>query len=257
MSIFRRRSARDDEAAEATTTETDESSGAAGVPGADGGAGGGEGASTAPAAPAGLSPRPQGPFDVTEVDDELPRVDLGALRLPGVPGMELRLEVEDGTRRVVAATVALSGSTAQLQAFAAPRTQGIWGEVRSEIAASLASSGGVSQEVPGPYGTELVAQVPTRLPDGRVMASPARFVGVDGPRWFLRAVLSGPAAVDAEAAAPLEALLRGAVVVRGSEAMAPRDLLPLKLPQAPAGAVPAGEQPTGEQPAAQQGQQEV
>ncbi|TNM68901.1 DUF3710 domain-containing protein [Streptomyces sp. NP160] len=245
MSIFRRRSARDDEAAEATTAEGAEDTGAAPE-------GPGEVPASAPsAAPRGLSPRPQGPFDVTEVADELPRVDLGALRLPGVPGMELRLEVEDGTRRVVAATVALAGSTAQLQAFAAPRTQGIWGEVRDEIAASLAGSGGVSQEVPGPYGTELVAQVPTRLPDGRVVASPARFVGVDGPRWFLRAVLSGPAAVDAEAAAPLEALLRGAVVVRGSEAMAPRDLLPLRLPQAPPGAGPqaAQQQEQQEQPA--------
>lgn len=242
MSIFRRRSARDDEAGEATTGSSRD-----GADGADGSDGAGAVTSAEPAqapAPAGLSPRPQGPFDVTEVDDELPRVDLGALRLPGVPGMELRLEVEDGTRRVVAATVALAGSTAQLQAFAAPRTQGIWGEVRDEIAASLASSGGLSQEVPGPYGTELVAQVPTRLPDGQVVASPARFVGVDGPRWFLRAVLSGPAAVDAQAAAPLEELLRGAVVVRGAEAMAPRDLLPLRLPQAPPGAAPAdGQQP--------------
>jgi hypothetical protein len=250
VSIFRRRSARDDEAAEATTGTADaaEAEAAQGAPGGAAQDGQPGGAATAPAR-GGLSPRPQGPFDVTEVDDALPRVDLGALRLPGVPGMELRLEVEDGTRRVVAATVALAGSTAQLQAFAAPRTQGIWGEVRDEIAASLAGSGGVSQEVPGPYGTELVAQVPTRLPDGRVVASPARFVGVDGPRWFLRAVLSGPAAVDAEAAAPLEALVRGAVVVRGSEAMAPRDLLPLRLPQAPPGATPQAEPAEGAQPA--------
>lgn len=250
MSIFRRRSARDDEAAEATTTDASEGSAAGAEQAApDGTVQPAQQGGAAPASARGLSPRPQGPFDVTEVDDALPRVDLGALRLPGVPGMELRLEVEDGTRRVVAATVALAGSTAQLQAFAAPRTQGIWGEVRDEIAASLAGSGGVSQEVPGPYGTELVAQVPTRLPDGRVVASPARFVGVDGPRWFLRAVLSGPAAVDAEAAAPLEALLRGAVVVRGSEAMAPRDLLPLRLPQAPPGAAPQPDPAGGAQPA--------
>ncbi|PWJ49287.1 Protein of unknown function [Quadrisphaera granulorum] len=227
MSIFRRR-AREDEGAEPTEntefTESTEDTSRDGEPPT-------AGALAGDPAPTGLSSRPSGPFDVTEVTDELPRVDLGALRLPGVPGMELRLEVEDGTRRVVAATVALEGSTAQLQAFAAPRTQGIWAEVRAEIVESLARSGGISQEVPGPYGTELLAQVPSRLPDGRVVASPARFVGVDGPRWFLRAVLSGPAAVDSEAAAPLEALLRGAVVVRGSEAMAPRDLLPLRLPQ--------------------------
>ena len=219
MSLFRRRPAAEtgaDEAAEGA-------SGAQDAPAA-------VEAAAAPA-PAGLSPRPQGPFDVTEVTDEVHRVDLGALRVPGVPGMELRLEVEDGSRRVIAVTVALAGSTAQFQAFAAPRTQGIWAEVRGEIAASLAGAGGATQEVPGPYGTELLARVPAQAPDGTPGTAPARFVGVDGPRWFLRAVFSGPAAVDSEAAAPLEALLRSLVVVRGSEAMAPRDLLPLQLPQ--------------------------
>lgn len=218
MSLFRRRPAAEtgaDQAAEGSAAAQDA---AAPEPAA------------APA-PSGLSPRPQGPFDVTEVTDEVHRVDLGALRVPGVPGMELRLEVEDGSRRVIAVTVVLAGSTVQFQAFAAPRTQGIWAEVRGEIAASLAGAGGATQEVPGPYGTELLARVPAQAPDGTQGTAPARFVGVDGPRWFLRAVFSGPAAVDAEAAAPLESLLRSVVVVRGSEAMAPRDLLPLQLPQ--------------------------
>jgi Protein of unknown function (DUF3710) len=186
--------------------------------------------------------RSGGPFDVTEVDDDLPRIDLGALHLPAVPGMELRLEVEDGTRRVVAATVGLAGSTAQVQVFAAPRTEGIWREVRREIAASVTAQGGTADELDGPLGPELLARVPMRTEDGRTAHRPARFVGVDGPRWFLRAVLSGPAAADPGAAAPLEALLRGTVVVRGTEAMAPRDLLALQLPQgaaAPEGPGPA------------------
>ena len=60
--------------------------------------------------------------------------------------------------------------------------------------------------------------------------APARFVGVDGPRWFLRAMYTGSAAVDPDAAAPLEAALRDVVVVRGSDPMAVRDPLPLRLP---------------------------
>jgi hypothetical protein len=47
----------------------------------------------------------------------------------------------------------------------------------------------------------------------------------------LRAVLSGPAAVDEEAASVLLDVVRATVVVRGNEAMAPRELLPLKLPE--------------------------
>jgi hypothetical protein len=77
-----------------------------------------------------------------------------------------------------------------------------------------------------------------------------RFVGVDGPRWFLRGVFTGPAATDAAQAATLEEVLRGVVVVRGEEAMAPRDALPLRLPRE---AVHAAEQAAEEAAAAEQG----
>jgi hypothetical protein len=57
-----------------------------------------------------------------------------------------------------------------------------------------------------------------------------RFVGVDGPRWFLRGLFSGAAARETAAAAPLEAVLRACVVVRGNDPMAPGDPLPLHVP---------------------------
>jgi hypothetical protein len=56
---------------------------------------------------------------------------------------------------------------------------------------------------------------------------------VDGPRWFLRGVLSGRAAIDEEAAGPLLEVFGALVVVRGVEPMAPRELLPLRLPTDP------------------------
>ena len=185
---------------------------------------------SAESAPGDVGTAPSGPYDVSEVDDAVPRVDLGALRVPARPGMELRLEVEDATKRVVAATIGLRGSTVQLQAFAAPRTEGIWDDIRTEIAAQVTKQGGSADEVPGAFGRELLARLPARTPDGRTSHRPVRFVGVDGPRWFVRAVFSGPAAADQDAARELEDVLRGVVVVRGTEAMAPRDVLPLTLP---------------------------
>ena len=75
-------------------------------------------------------------------------------------------------------------------------------------------------------------RVPVRTSDGRTGHQTQRFVGVDGPRWFLRAVFQGPAAHDEAVAAELESVVREVVVVRGGEAMAPRELLPLRLPEA-------------------------
>jgi hypothetical protein len=172
----------------------------------------------------------QGPWDVSEVETSEGYVDLGGLWLPGRDGMELRLEVEEETSRVIAATVQLGGSAVQLQAFAAPRREGIWDEIRKEIASSVTRQGGTADEVPGTFGRELLARVPSRSPDGRTAHQPARFAGIDGPRWFLRAVFHGEAAYEAEKATELESLVREVVVVRGTEAMAPRELLTLRLP---------------------------
>lgn len=183
----------------------------------------------------GLSPRPDGPWDAAERPDPEGYVDLGALRLRGREGMELRLEVEEATGSVTAATVQLGSSAVQLQAFAAPRREGIWEEIRAEIAAGITRQGGTADEVPGVFGRELIARIPVRSADGRTGHQPARFAGIDGPRWFLRAVFHGAAVHEPEAAAELESVVRDVVVVRGEEAMAPRELLSLRLPEAVTG----------------------
>jgi Protein of unknown function (DUF3710) len=176
------------------------------------------------------APRPDGPWDVTEVGSPGEgRVDLGGLFVPGVEGMELRVEVAGDS--IVAATVVLQNSAIQLQAFAAPRSEGIWGEVRAEIASGITQQGGVIDEVEGPLGWELRAQVPVQLPDGTNGVQLVRFVGVDGPRWFLRGVISGQGAVQPETAGVLEQIFRDTVVVRGESPMAPRDPIVLKLPE--------------------------
>ncbi|MFI9154173.1 DUF3710 domain-containing protein [Streptomyces sp. NPDC053367] len=174
-------------------------------------------------------PRPDGPWDSSEVREPGEgRVDLGGLFVPGVDGMELRVEVAGDA--IVAATVVLRDSAIQLQAFAAPKREGIWAEVREEIGAGITQQGGIIDEVEGPLGWELRAQVPVQLPDGTSGFQVVRFVGVDGPRWFLRGVISGQGAVQPQAAGLLEQIFRDTVVVRGEGPMAPRDPIVLKLP---------------------------
>ncbi|MFE4175971.1 DUF3710 domain-containing protein [Streptomyces sp. NPDC056909] len=175
------------------------------------------------------APRPDGPWDISEVSrPEEGRVDLGGIFVPGVEGMELRVEVAGDA--IVAATVVVRDSAVQLQAFAAPKKEGIWGEVREEIASGITQQGGIIDEVEGPLGWELRAQVPVQLPDGTGGVQLVRFIGVDGPRWFLRGVISGQGAVQPQAAGLLEQIFRDTVVVRGEGPMAPRDPIVLKLP---------------------------
>jgi Protein of unknown function (DUF3710) len=192
------------------------------------------------------APRPEGPWDVSEVSDPGEgRVDLGGLFVPGVDGMELRVEVAGES--IVAATVVLRDSAVQLQAFAAPKSEGIWGEVREEIASGITQQGGVVDEVEGSLGWELRAQVPVQLPDGTNGVQMVRFVGCDGPRWFLRGVISGQGAVQPGAAGVLENVFRDTVVLRGEAPMAPRDPIVLKLPN-DAQMVPDGVTPEQSEP---------
>ncbi|CAL9423156.1 hypothetical protein SUDANB9_01891 [Streptomyces sp. enrichment culture] len=187
-------------------------------------------ASAEPESPAAaFARRASGPWDVSEV--RAPgegRIDMGGLFVPEADGMALRVEVADDV--IVAATVVLRDSAIQLQAFAAPRGEGIWSEVREEIASGITRQGGIVDEVQGPLGRELQAQVPVQLPDGGDGYQEVRFVGVDGPRWFLRGVISGRGAVQPQAAGLLEQLFRDTVVVRGEGPMAPRDPIALRLP---------------------------
>lgn len=178
-----------------------------------------------------------GPFDVSEIEDQEGYVDLGALLIAPSEGLQLRLEVEEATQRVVAVTMDLNGSSLQLQAFAAPRSEGLWEEIREQIGQSVGSQGGQIEEIQGGFGTELLAKLPASGSDGSHGYRVARFIGVDGPRWFLRGVFGGEAAVDRDAAAGLEGLFRQIVVVRGENPMPPRDLLQLRLPKE--NAVPA------------------
>jgi hypothetical protein len=172
-----------------------------------------------------LPPGESGPFDQADAPAGVARLDLGALQVPAIDGVDLRVQADaDG---IIQQVVLVHGDSAlQLGVFAAPKGEGIWDEVRAEIRKSLFDDGVAAEEEPGAYGTELRARV--RTPDG---LTDLRFVGVDGPRWMVRGVFQGPAAVDAAAAPPLVACLRGLVVARGPEAKPVREPLVLRLPK--------------------------
>ena len=178
-----------------------------------------------------------GPLDWDEANAVRPYVDLGAVKILPRPELALRLEIEEGSKRVVAVALDYAGSTLQVQPFAAPRTSGLWREIRDQIIDQIERQGGTTATVEGPFGPEIRAEIP--VVDGPPGTNRlARFVGVDGPRWFLRGVISGQATIEPEAAAKVEDLFRSIVVVRGTTPMPPRDLIPLHVPASVQGSGP-------------------
>ena len=208
----------------------------------------------APASTGAVQGGTTGPYDVADAPDGVQRLDLGSMRIPAVPGVEVR--VQAGPEGVVQQVVLGEGpSTLQLIAVAAPRSEGIWDEVREEVGGSLAAQGGQLQETEGTYVVELLARVHAQ--NGPV---DLRIAGVDGPRWMVQAVFQGPVATAPASAPLLGECLRGLVVDRGNEAKPVKEPLPLRLPkevaaqspdgapQAPGGAPQEQPEPPSEEP---------
>jgi hypothetical protein len=184
--------------------------------------------------------RAEGPYDIEEVDleadteDDPPRIDLGSMVLTGFPGAELRLQVAEETQQIVSAMLVNGDSALELGAYAAPRSGGLWAELRDEIIESATEAGGSAALVEGPFGVELRRLLPVSTPDGEQGYQPSRMWVVEGPRWLLRGIVYGQAALEDGLESPVAELVvafRHVVVRRGDEAMAPGDLLPLTLPE--------------------------
>ena len=184
--------------------------------------------------PAGAGPAAEdlrtdgGPWDADEPFPARDRVDLGSLRVPVGPEHEIQLVMAEQHGAWV--TVRHGGSELQIQAFAAARRSALWDEVRADISREVASAGGQSQEAEGLFGTELLAQVPTEPGQPAAGLQLVRFIGADGPRWFVRGLFTGPAASGGDEAFLLEEVFRDVVVVRGEHPVPPRDILELRLP---------------------------
>lgn len=173
-----------------------------------------------------------GPWDASDRDTETlgDYLDLGALRVRPVEGLDVQLPV-DGDDGTIGSVVFMAPDAAlEIRAFAAKRSGGLWDEVRSEILDQVTELSGDAEESEGPYGTELRVAVDAETADGQEGVQVSRIIGIDGPRWLLRATFLGQAALEPSDDGPLMQALQDVVVVRGDGPMAPRSPLNLTLP---------------------------
>ena len=172
----------------------------------------------------------RGPWDVEDenVLDYDEYLDMGSYYLPFLKGIELRVKANRATQQVLGTTITYGSSSVEIEAFAAPKTLGLWNDVRAD----LIEANKDAKEVEGVFGTELA--LPVTVKGGRKVLT--RIVGVDGPRWMLRGIFSGKAATDPEGeeAKALNQFFADIVVERGDNPLAPRDLIPMHPPVAPA-----------------------
>lgn len=171
-----------------------------------------------------------GPFDYSEIDNPDEYLDFGSILVKPVSGMKVRMDVEESKKRVIAVSLEIADSRIQLMAFSASKSDSLWPGISDKIKNDIGAQKGEIFLREGEHGEELLAKVPQQMPDGRAGHVALRFVGIDGPRWFLRAVIGGAAIADEEASKVIDGILRSVVVNRGDKPLPPAELLPLSVP---------------------------
>lgn len=174
-----------------------------------------------------------GPYDIDALPpgwsvDEL--LDLGSVLLAPVEGVDLQIQVDEATGLPAAMLLANADGALELRAFAAPRAGGLWAEVVPALRDDVIANGGLLADSEGPWGPEVHATFTVTTPDGQSGNQHTRMVGIDGPRWMLRATFLGKPAVEVNDAQLWHDLLDSVVVRRGTHALPKGEVLPLTLP---------------------------
>lgn len=175
--------------------------------------------------------RADGPWDSTEKDvsGDSAYLDFGSLLVRGRPGFNLQMPTDDDQGTIGSVVLVTEESGLELRAFADARSGGLWDDVRADLEVEAERLEGESESVDGPFGTELHIRVPITLPDGEQGFQPSRIIGIEGPRWMLRATLLGKEALEPSDDSLLMQALRDVVVVRGDAPRAPREALVLTI----------------------------
>ena len=186
--------------------------------------------------------RDEGPFDISEVDldaddDEVTRLDFGALVATPFPGMQLQLQVNRETNTVQALMVGDGSSALEVAVFAAPAKSSMVAEIRADVIRQTQAQKGRIQLAQGPFGAELRRAVPVTDAEGKQGMHVSRTWLVSGPGWLLRGIVLGRAAFEVENKAAQVAIFEffsNLVVRRGTAPAVPGSALPMRVPEAKA-----------------------
>ena len=171
-----------------------------------------------------------GPWDVADAPEGTEFYDFGPLKLPAIPGIKARLEIDPDRQEIGAVTVRIADCALQLQVIAKQRGVSVWADTRQELVANLRLRPGHQQVIEGHYGAEVIGVLTGRTPEGLLVDATMRFQGVEGDTWMIRAVSSGGSVTHDSVVAKVDAFLSRCAVDRGDGDEPAGTVLPLTDP---------------------------
>lgn len=180
----------------------------------------------------------QGPFELSAEIDTSSMLDLGAVFLPNIPGLEVHLDLDPRSGLGKSVSLHLNMTIAEVQVFAAASNEDLWATMRDAITVGLSEQKVECIVEMGRFGTEIHAVMPTVDLDGNAHVQPVRFVGARGSRWLVRAVISGDGALpgtphSGESGPDIDEVISRLVINRGEEPLPPGERLVLRSPSKP------------------------
>lgn len=180
----------------------------------------------------------QGPFEFSSQVDTSSMLNLGAVLLPNIPGLEVHLDLDPRSGIGKSVSLHLKMTIAEVQIFAAAINEDLWASMRDAITSGLREQKVDCSVEMGRFGTEIHAVMPTVDLDGNAHVQPVRFVGVRGSRWLVRAVISGDGALlgtqqNLDAGLEIDDVISRLVINRGEEPIPPGERLALRSPSEP------------------------
>lgn len=170
-----------------------------------------------------------GPYSRGESPSPQQFFDLGALRIPIIEGVQVA-PILNAAHQVQALEIIAEAAQMQVAPFAMQRSGGLWDQILSDLTTQLEAQGYQIFPLPSPYGEALLARPAESSEIKKAGAMSMLIWGIEGERWLLRVIFRGAAAEEESARAGLLKVLHRLEVVRGEQAMAPGDLLEIKLP---------------------------
>jgi len=158
-------------------------------------------------------------------------LDLGAIKVPSLDGLEIRLIIEQETMRGTTVQFVYGSSMADVQVFARAKDELLWPQTRDGLVSGLQDQGVASEVSIGRFGSEVQCTMPAVDFEGQNILQSVRFIGIDGERWFMRIAISGSATFDPHELAAFDEFIAACEIVRGDEAMSPGEPLEFKPPQ--------------------------
>jgi hypothetical protein len=177
----------------------------------------------------------QGPLEFSSELDTSSMLNLGAVFLPNIPGLEVHLDLDPRSGVGKSVSLHLNMTIAEVQVFAAATNEDLWASMRDAITSGLREQKVDCTVEMGRFGTEIHAVMPTVDLDGNAHVQPVRFVGVRGSRWLVRAVISGDGALlgtkqNLDSVSEIDDVISKLVINRGEEPIPPGERLALLSP---------------------------